>query len=80
MLHISPVLVSLFSAIYSQGKVCRSILEANSSLSSYINKTSRTVWNAGLVLMDDLEEPQIHEIKLWGMNSQLHRLQNRNHN
>ena len=46
MLHISLILVSVFSAIYSHGKVCRSILQANPSLSSYINKTSHMPWNS----------------------------------
>lgn len=46
MLHISLILVSAFSAIYSHGKVCRSILQANPSLSSYINKASHMLWNS----------------------------------
>lgn len=59
MLNISPILVSVFSAIYSHGKVCRSILQANPSLSPYINKTSHMVLNSGLVLKANLEEFQI---------------------
>lgn len=58
MLHMPPVLVLFLSAIYSHGKVCRSILQANPSLSSYIIKISHTVWISALVLKDVWEKPQ----------------------
>lgn len=55
MLQISSASVSAFSlAIYSRGKVCRSVLQANPSLSSYISKNQSQRVKPGL----DLKEQQ----------------------
>lgn len=54
-MHILPILVLVFSAIYSHRKVCRFISKADPSLSSYINKTSHMVRNSSLVLKVHLE-------------------------
>lgn len=50
MLHISPILVSAFAAMYSPEKMCYSISSANLSLSSCINTTTAWCETTGLVL------------------------------